>query len=464
MPPKLSASRLPFPERGHHDNNTHPHSEQPATEMSEIGQSNFNRGYTQESSDTDNEDIDHDSTTDARFSPPPASCPSRDTQVATPGKRQKVPDTTTPRKHRKVQQEEGEEHAQEAVRGDDETPIDELLPYRSIKTIAVPPRPNSEQEPVKDDPSTYYGDMDYVDSMMTYWLDEVGYGYQKTAELCTDKIKKYTYEGVRKRHIAALQTHYRKYGLKPLADIPSPINEKAKNRGKPRALKKAVDKYVAESQGRTGTSKTSTIDSSDVQWTSGLHSSNEALPIYVREAPFRQIEATAIVVCRDLFKMEFSQIRDLMDKSYGFTESEKTIENYYQAARPSAWGSRYHGYTNIDKNLDQETLAEKKDSEAAFKASMPLAQDVADDANQSISQRRPPIKISQINKGDGVQLFVAPASPVKRKDAEAVITHDRDGIEFDDRTPDTTGRDSLDTPKDFHGGNGRSDYEQYSDC
>ena len=379
--------------------------------------SRAHRSSAKDFSDSDDDDSGNDATKHTKRSL--QASPSCDNQVTTPRKRQKAPATTTPRKRQKVLQEEVDEHDNE---GDGDTPIDELIPYRSIKTIAVPERSNPESEPVEGDPKTYYGDMNYVDSMMTYWLDEVGYGYQKTAELCTEKIKRYTYEGVRKRHIATLQVHLRKYGRKDSADTPPPINEKVKNRGKPRALKKTTTKSAVDNRVDTGTGRTQTIGNADTQWTSGSTSADTNLPIYIREAPFRQIEATAIVVCKDLFGMEFSQIRDLMEKAYQFPKNEN-IENYYHAARPSAWGSKYHDYTNIEDNLDEHALSEKKNSEAAIKASMALSQDEAGDSHQTSSQRRPPVKISLVQKSDDVQLLVAPAPSKEGQDG--------DGSEFE---------------------------------
>ena len=290
--------------------------------------------------------------------------------------------------------------------------VKENLPYRSYRCLNLPERRNPKEPPVEGDPSTYYGTMDYLDSATTYWCDQKGLSYEKAAEI----IGRITYEGLRRRHLKALATQFEKYGLKDDGDIPDPKHW-VMNRGKRHVIKNSGPQVDADQDDhRTNMSSsvaTLPIALKDlVQYTSESTEMmpGQTVPIFVREAPFRQLEMTAIVVCRDLFNMKFWQIQKLMEKSYDFPLSAKEVECCYHATRPAAYGSKYHGYSNVNRNLDQNLLKEKEEIWAAAKALMAISRHGIDEPQSQpvYHQQRPAVKITQSKMNRDTLVLVEP--------------------------------------------------------
>ncbi|KAJ4348232.1 uncharacterized protein N0V89_009604 [Didymosphaeria variabile] len=280
---------------------------------------------------------------------------------------------------------EGKAMADNDVVGEEqEEQADQVLPYRSFKPIKLPKRSNQDasklydRQPKAEAPSTWYGTMSYEDSIITFLCDEEGLSYQDTVK----RFKKVfpnglSVEMIRKRHIAALDKQLQEYGLKDPEDVPV-ATEAEERRGKKRGAKKekassntnannnqinqAVQgKGQASSAPTTAETAQGTIEAAQGPARLSL---DGAQPRFVRDAPFRQLEMTAIVVCRDLFGMEFPEIRDLLNIRFRWSLSPSKIIQYYHFARPAAYGSLEFGYRNIEDFPEQGELDEKKRIEA----------------------------------------------------------------------------------------------------
>ncbi|KAF2444069.1 hypothetical protein P171DRAFT_521464 [Karstenula rhodostoma CBS 690.94] len=249
-----------------------------------------------------------------------------------------------------------------------------VLPYRSIKTIDIPKRSNqdkatdAERRPQKDDPTTWYGTMSYRESLITYFCDEVGMSYEKTRnegavkECFEDGIST---EWIRKCHVAALLKQLNAYDLKDPADTPIPTAAEAR-RGKKRAANKGKEKAssstAAKNSTRAGQSKAAQGSIEAAQGSAQLSVKNVE-PRFVREAPARQLEMTAIVVFKDLYKMSFDKIRDMLREDFDWVIDSDQVEHFYHLVRPSAYGSK--GYRNAQDSLAPENVAENKLVETA---------------------------------------------------------------------------------------------------
>lgn len=320
------------------------------------------------------------------------------------------------------------------------------LPYRSYRCLNLPERFNPQEPPVQGDPSTYYGTMTYDQSIITYWCDQRGFSYKKTMEIVDNSTN---HETLRQSHVKALREQYEKYGLKENDDIPEPTH-RAMHRGKKRAGRKSGPKTAVNDQSDPRINVFPAIGSLSptmVQYITGptQKGAEKALPIYVSEAPFRQLESTAIVICKDLFNMEFSEIRKLMETSYNFSMSATEVESYYHAARPVTYGSRYHGYSSVDGRLDPELLSEKNEIRAAAEALMALSRHGMADAQsqQGNRQQQPPVKIWQTMKDGKARVVVEPVvertatSTISSADVEAAKTlllFSKQGVEFGDNS------------------------------
>lgn len=240
----------------------------------------------------------------------------------------------------------GAEDESEEEQEDDkklEAKVNQALPYRSIKTIKVPKRSNQDnkgtdvdRQPQEKDPTTWYGTLQYRDSLIMYFCDEVGMSYNKTrneaAILQTFPGGEVSSEWIRKRHLRSLYEQFKQYGLKDKADIPVPTAAESR-RGIPRAPNKV------KSQAGVDETVSSLIATAQV---SAQPSEKQIEPRFVREAPARQLEMTAIVVWKDLYDFSFEKIRSMLKVDFEWIITPEQVENFYHVARPSAYGSKGH--------------------------------------------------------------------------------------------------------------------------
>ncbi|KAF1966791.1 hypothetical protein BU23DRAFT_312062 [Bimuria novae-zelandiae CBS 107.79] len=309
------------------------------------------------------------------------------------------------------------------------------LPYVSFKTIPIPARSNEHLDkpldtPQRDDPTTWYAEASFEDSMILYWCDECELSYAYTSGLFTKAFRPYTYEIVRQHHIKVLLRQFSKYYKKAPADIP-PAPKNIMARGDERAAPIPKPK-----KGTT----TGEADANSSQ--TGTGGGMEDLPIYVREASFRQLEIAAIVVCKDLFKMEFPQIRDLMESAYDFPLNLEKTEEYYQSARPLVYGSKYHGHSSITDALNEEYQQDIKIVAAAAKALMAISQDDAGGVQQ-VNQQRSTVKVSHVGQG---KVLVASA---EREATGTLLQLRQQGGDFDELAEDAAS--THEAPVEGHG-------------
>lgn len=245
----------------------------------------------------------------------------------------------------------------QAKNEDNAEPTDQIMPYRSYRVIKLPERSNqhkkksNERMPQKDDPSTWYGTMPYKDSMITFWCDEMRLSYEKTqSNIKVEGVfpEGLTMEQIRKRHLAALEKQLKIYGFKDAKDIPVPTEVELR-RGRPHQCKSSGEATQGSNRDARGSARPTL---------------NVAQPEFVRDAPFRQLEMTSIVVFKDLLGMSFEQIRSTMNKNFDWVLERNQIVQYYNFARPSAYGSK-SGNFNIDDCPDQEEVQENPHAQEA---------------------------------------------------------------------------------------------------
>jgi hypothetical protein len=253
--------------------------------------------------------------------------------------------------------------------------LDKLVPYRSIKTIKVPKRSNadklkpSERQPQKGDKTTWYGTMTYEDSMLTFFCDEERLSYTKTSKEEAFKnlsSKPICNEWVRRRHVAALLQQAQTYGAKDEQDIPTPTAAEAR-RGKKRGPGKGKEKASSSTDAKGKGAASNTPAETDT-------AQGSTQPRFVREAPIRRLEMTAIVVFKDLYAMSFEKIQDILEKDHNWKVDLEQIEQYYNYARPAAYGSKPSGHRGNEGVTDQEQTLENKSAEAAAGILVGLAQ------------------------------------------------------------------------------------------
>ncbi|KAF9731250.1 hypothetical protein PMIN06_005001 [Paraphaeosphaeria minitans] len=268
------------------------------------------------------------------------------------------------RVEKKNKDETGNETEEEKQVKKVEARVNENLPYRSIKTINIPKRSNqdkdtdAERRPQENDLTTWYGSMLYRESLITYFCDEVGLSYQKTANEATVlqcfPDGKVSSEWIRNRHLLSLDEQYNQYGLKNEADIPRPTAAEAR-RGLAR-LTKASSSIAAKNSTRVGQNK-------DAQGSAQLRTKN-AEPRFVREAPARQLEMTQIVVWKDLYKCSFDQIRSFCKDDFDWVISSGQVAHFYHLVRPSAYGIKR--YRNIQDSADREEVTNGQGTEVTL--------------------------------------------------------------------------------------------------
>ncbi|KAF2031843.1 hypothetical protein EK21DRAFT_25953, partial [Setomelanomma holmii] len=199
------------------------------------------------------------------------------------------------------------------------------LPYQSIVSLNMPPRPgyipgHPIPEPVQGEYP--FGDTEnHNNSYIIHLMDERELTYTKAAEVYSAKFSHdvITDEAVRKRHIRCLLRLKAKYGMKPESQI-GPVSKNVKRRGSPRA--KATKRPAPFS-----TSTSPAASPSPQPRTSKKRKTNH-----------RSFEKTCIVIWHDANGMSFKSIREKLEKEQGWSLGLGTVEKYYYLTLEKVYG------------------------------------------------------------------------------------------------------------------------------
>jgi hypothetical protein len=221
------------------------------------------------------------------------------------------------------------------------------LPYQSIVSINMPPRPGLPSTPktVIPEPDPFnlpFGPTeDYHNSMIIHYLDELCVTYTRAAELYSMKFPNdaITDEAIRKRHIRCLLRLWKKYGLKSEKEIEA-LRDIVPANVRKRGIKRAKSlKHVQKDETFTGmtTPFNGSGGEDDAVQDEALPDQTLAtivrLPAHLkRKHTSRDFEKACIVVWRDAEKLTWKQIRDKLEEERGWSLGLGTIEKYYYLA------------------------------------------------------------------------------------------------------------------------------------
>ncbi|KAF2827702.1 hypothetical protein CC86DRAFT_455293 [Ophiobolus disseminans] len=243
------------------------------------------------------------------------------------------------------------------------------LPYQSIISLLMPPRPSSipgNPIPEPDPANLPFGDTeDYHNSMIIHYMDECEMTYTKAAEVYSAKFPRdaVTDEAVRKRHIRSLLRLKKKYGCRDPDTIPRP-SKAVVRRGTPRAKKVSLITPVIIPTTSTTTSAaaaTSTfIPPPTTPTTPGTQPKSG--PKQRKLSP-RLLEKTLIVTWHDDAGLGWKDIQNKLEDAYQWSLGQGTIEKYYYTTLERVYGKGGKKEMKVEKREEGEGDGGREDGD-----------------------------------------------------------------------------------------------------
>ncbi|KAJ4384749.1 hypothetical protein N0V86_000351 [Didymella sp. IMI 355093] len=221
--------------------------------------------------------------------------------------------------------------------------------YRTIKAINMPAQTDviPGQQPPEPTPDSYpYGeDIDYRASMLIWWCDDLEFAYSETVRRYRLKFpdeRTITEDTVRKRYMLFLEKLARKYGLKPEDELEEPGGRVA-IRGKQLGHKYNTINGVHVYSAAAGHDVAGTVRR--------RRAGNEP-------TQHRGFLKACICVWRDTSNVSFEEIKQRLQKDYGWNIGENTVKKLYYSER-----ARVYDTYNGSGTIDQEACIKKADED-----------------------------------------------------------------------------------------------------
>lgn len=222
----------------------------------------------------------------------------------------------------------------------------QLLPYQSIISIDMPPRPGNPKTAPDPDNLPFGPTENYENSMIIHYMDELEMTYTKAADVYSEHFPNdaLTDEAVRKRHIRSLLRLKKRYGVRDpdTIDVPCP---NVKRRGTKRAKRIAdiapVDPPVPSNKPASAPPQLQ------------AHAAANK-----RAAAAHLFEKILIVVWRDEQNLGWKAIQNKLEDEYKWSLGQGTIEKYYYYTLERVYGKG----GKKEKNREDKAKGEEEES------------------------------------------------------------------------------------------------------